>query len=182
MPTDQQFQQAHQAWVEHFADKPDAPGGPSGAPLQDVRRQMPCKNCGVAMDPIAWCVNCRWEPGLIPVAQMTAGGSTGTTFVSEQRHKFMAASIMLLTFVSIIGVFAGFRSGAGVVIISLIGVVAGIAAWKYTRLGRVWWGLSTQRKMASIPAITVGGFFAIVMLPITLFFVFVIWQVSTRRF
>lgn len=184
MPTEQQFQNAHQAWAEHFADQPDAPGGPNGTPLEDLNRQMACKNCGVAMDPAGWCVNCRWEPGLVPISQTSMGdGSVATTFVAEKRHKFIAVSILLTTLLSIIGVIGGIGNGdAGILVLSLIGVPAGIAAWKYTRLGRVWWGLPARRKMAALPAILFGGMCALFILPFTLFLIFVMWQVSERRF
>jgi ACR3 family arsenite efflux pump ArsB len=115
----------------------------------------------------------------MPVAQNSDGT---TTFITEPRHKFIAASIFMATTVGVIAFISGIASGgAAPIIFGLLITVAGIVAWVKTHLGKVWNGLPGDDKAFAMPGVVIGSAIAISVIPITLFCIAVLKGVNVRN-
>ncbi len=138
---------------------------------------MSCKNCGIDMYKDGHCDACGWRIGWMPVAQSSDGTST---FVMEPRHKFQAVAVLLVTVIGAIAFIVGV-SGNGVAGIFLgpLMIIAGIVAWKKTRLGKVWQGLPSEDKWAALPGLLAGGAIAIMIIPITII-IFAVFSMLPR--
>jgi hypothetical protein len=42
--------------------------------------------------------------------------------------------------------------------------VAGVATWRITRFGKVWWGLNSMDKLKIMPGLVIGAFFGLIFL------------------
>ena len=132
----------------------------------------PCPNCAdtLASPP---CVNCGWEPGLVPVALTQTADGPVTTFAAEKRHKFILAFGVLscLLGVAIVGEPVSGGSAGGIVAGIIFGPLvfaAGVMTLKNTRGGKAWWGLSAKDKGLAIPGLIAGGFLGLCIIPILL--------------
>lgn len=135
--------------------------------VAEPRKVASCKFCGAAMaHKKATCHACGWSRGLIPVAQ-TVGqdGRAVTTFTGEVRHRYIL-TFAIVTVLTGAGLFIGglgtlFNGDPSGGLLALGGVVigaAGVATWKITEAGRVWWGLTPGEKLLAIPGIILGAY------------------------
>ncbi|MDW4910445.1 hypothetical protein RB628_35240 [Streptomyces sp. ADMS] len=140
---------------------------------------MVCKNCGHEMYRDGACEACGWRIGWVPVAQHSDGTST---FVREPRHKFFTASILLTTLVGVIAFIAGVAEGAAAgIIFGPLMVIAGVAAWKKTRLGKLWQGLPPGDRCAALPGLAIGTVIALMLIPVTIMIVAVFAMLPKAR-
>lgn len=132
----------------------------------------PCPNCADTLTSPP-CVNCGWEPGLVPVALTQSADGPVTTFAAEKRHKFILTFGVLscLLGVAILGSNISGGSAGGIVAAIIFGPLvfaAGVMTLKNTRGGKAWWGLSAKDKGLAIPGLIAGGFLGLCIIPILL--------------